>query len=97
MVKVLKKEHFILIEIDAPYREDFKCAEGTLSDFHSNAISWVGDAIMPEKCVGVFCDNNYWWDEGNEPVRWSVFMTQNGNLMLKNWNDGRLWRVEYTR
>lgn len=87
----LSKKNFSFQEIEKEYRDNFVCAKDLLSDFHANALCWIGDAIMPKGCSGIYCDNNYWWD--CEEHRWSVFMTENGNAMLKDWTDGTLFRI----
>jgi len=91
-MKTLKLNDFELFEIEKEYHENFKCAEGNLSDFHANALLWIADVLkVSEKIAVVWCDNNAWWDTDNS--RRSVFMTVNGVAMLKNWTDNKLYRI----
>ena len=92
-MKTLKLGDFELFEIEKEYHENFKCATGNLSDFHANALLWIADVLkVSEKIAVIWCDNNAWWDTANG-VRRSVFMTENGCAMLKNWTDGKLYRI----
>ena len=91
----LKRRNFELFEIDKEYHENFVCIDGTMSQFHADAICWTAEALCGSDKV-IFCDNNAWYD-GTDGTRYSVFMTENGNCMLKDWTHDRLWRVKYTK
>lgn len=91
-MKTLSLKDFELFEIESEYHDNFKCASGNLSDFHANALIWIADVLKySEKICVVWCDNNAWWDTENK--RFSVFMTENGIAMLKNWSDNKLYRI----
>lgn len=89
----ITRHNFRLQEIEKEFQENFKCEEKALSDFHCNALCWIGEAIAETKET-VFCDNNLWWDDKKQH-RWSVFMTPNGNAMLKDWTAERMWRIAF--
>ncbi len=94
MRKVLSSSSFSLLEIDKEFQDGFKCAKGNLSDFHCNALLWIAQAIRkPSASDFVWCDNNAWWDDENR--RYSVYVTENGIAMLKDWTRGRLYRIKF--
>lgn len=95
MIIRLSENNIELQEIEKEYFDNFKVYEGTLSGFWCESLCIVGDMLVPKTKCGVFCDNNYWWDEGN--TRFSVFMTENGNVMLRDWTKDKMYRVTINR
>ena len=95
-MKTLTKSDFKLQKIEKEYQDNFVCASGTLSDFHVNAVCWVAEVFAAGSPV-IWCDNNAWYDK--DSTRYSLFMTENGNLMLMKWGEidgeNELYRVNF--
>ena len=80
--------------IPASVADSFVPTKRTLSDFEVQALCLFGDFIRSVSSYdNVFVDNQYWWDDGNK--RFSVYMTENGILMYKSWDDNKLYRIDF--
>ncbi len=89
-MKLLSKKTFSFREIEKPFQENFVCASGNLSNAYVALICWVAE-VYAEKQPVIYCDNNAWYDDEKTGKRFSVYLTENGNLCLKNWDDEKLF------
>ena len=82
------------ILIPSEYADSFEPFKGTMSDFWYQSLCLFGDMIRSLSSYdNVFVDNQYWWDDGGR--RFSVYMTENGILMYKSWDDNKLYRIDF--
>ena len=92
---VLTKKSFELYEIEKKYQKNFKptsCHD--LSDFHAEAIKWIGDA-MRQKDSQFFWQNGCycWFTDATQSKEQGVYMTENGIAMF--YDRDRLYRISF--
>lgn len=92
MKSVIYYFDFSEYEIVQEYQANFKCKEEYLSNFEAAALCWAAEAIKRSADEVIFCDNQVWWDEGNE--RLSLFLTHNNILMKRNYTTEKMWRIQ---
>lgn len=90
---ILSEKNFTFYQIDNENISLFKCAEGSLSDFHCFALCKCAEAIAQKETILV--DNRVWWDDGNN--RKSLYMTTTGILVCEDCTENKLYRVEFNK
>ena len=99
MAKVISKSNFNFYEIAEQYKENFKEQSWhDLSEFHAEALTWVGDAIRQAKSQFFWCNGCYcWYTDETQSHEQCVWQTVNGILMFEDVTDKKLYRVEFVR
>ncbi len=97
MTKILSKSSFKFFEIKEDCRENFKEVKyPDLSDFHMNALTWIGDAIRGPKSQHFWCNGCYcWYVDEKQSHEQGVWMTQNGIAMFEDITEKKLYRIEF--
>ena len=91
------KNDFILYEIADEYKQNFEQqAWHDLSEFHAQALKWVGDAIRQYKSQYFWSNGAYcWYTDGTQSHEQCVWMTANGILMFEDCTEEKLYRVGF--
>lgn len=99
MTTILNKNDFVLHEIEGDYRMNFVPMKWhDLSDFHAEALTWVGNALRQKESQYFWCDGAYcWYTDDQQNHEQCVWQTANGILMFEDLTDGKLYRVEFRR
>lgn len=95
----LTKRIFALYEIEGEYKENFVPMKWhDLSDFHAEALKWVGDALRQPKSQFFWADGAYcWYTDDTQSHEMRVWQTASGILMYEDVTDRKLYRVEFRR
>lgn len=94
----ITKNSFRFYEIADDCKDNFKeTAWSDLSDFHAEALKWVGDAIRPKGSEYFWNNGCYCWWTDHQTHEYAVWMTQNGICMYEDVTEGKLYRVMFNR
>ena len=95
----LSKSNFGFFEIADQYKENFvETNWHDLSDFHAEALKWIGDAIRGPKSQFFWSNGCYcWFTDERQSVEECVWMTQNGIAMYEKITEKKLYRIEFNR
>lgn len=95
MVVLLSKKKFELFEISEEGKDAFKEATNKeLSDFHAEALKWIGDALRTYYSQHFWCDGSYcWYTDETQSHEQCVFMTSNGIAMFEDITEKKLYRI----
>ena len=93
----LSKKNFDFYEIEKEYKENFVESQwNDLSDFHAEALTWIGDAIRGAKSQHFWSNGCYcWFTDETQSVEECVWMTQNGIAMYEKITEGKLYRISF--
>lgn len=93
----LTKRNFDFYEIADEYKENFKeTAWNDLSEFHAEALVWIGDAIRGAKSQHFWSNGCYcWYTDETQSVEECVWMTQNGIAMYEKITEKKLYRIVF--
>lgn len=99
MATIICKRDFGFYEIAEEYKENFKQQSWRdLSEFHAEALVWVGNAIRQEGSqhfwsYGAYC----WYTDATKSHEQCVWQTKNGILMYEDLTEKKLYRVEFNK
>lgn len=97
MAKVISKSNFSFFEIEEQFKKNFKeQAWSDLSEFHAEALTWVGDAIRGKNSQHFWSNGCYcWFTDERQDHEQCVWQTANGILMFEDLKEKKLYRVEF--
>ena len=94
----ITKQNFKLYEIAEEFKENFvETAWNDLSDFHAEALKWVGDAMRPKDSEQFWNNGCYCWWTDRQTHEFCVWQTVNGILMYEDVTEHKLYRVGFNR
>lgn len=75
---------------------DAKVKWPDLSEFHAEALKWIGDAIRGERSQFFWSNGAYcWYTDESQSVEECVWMTANGIAIYEKITEGKLYRIEF--
>lgn len=97
MTTTIRTSNFELHEIEKMYWCNFEaCGCRDLTDFFAQGLKWIGDALRPNGSQYFWSDGFYcWFTDANQDHEQGVFITKSGNIMFKDFGNGKLYRVEF--
>lgn len=97
MATTIYRNDFNFYEIEEEYKQNFKPQNWhDLSEFHAQALKWVGDAIRQYKSQYFWSNGAYcWYTDATQSHEQCVWMTVNGILMYEDVTENKLYRVGF--
>lgn len=97
MTTILTRRSFSFFEIDEGCKKNFVPQQWCdLSEFHANALKWVGDAMRQTESQYFWSGGAYcWYTDAAQSHEQRVWQTANGTLMFEDCTENKLYRVQY--
>ena len=91
----LTKRNFDFYEIAKENKKNFRETHWTdLSEFHAEALTWIGDAIRGPKSQHFWHNGCYcWYTDERQSMEECVWMTENGIAMYEKITEKKLYRI----
>ena len=97
MVVRLVARDFHLFEISKDCVKNFKPIKwNELSEFHAQALKWIGDALRGNKSQHFWSDAEYcWYTDETQSHICGVWMTENGIAMYTDYATHKTFRIQF--
>lgn len=95
MVTMLTRRSFKLFEIEERAKQNFEEVKWhDLSDFHAEALRWIGNAMRQDESQHFWNNGAYcWYTDDTQSHEECVWMTTNGIAMFEDITENKLYRI----